>query len=159
MGRKPRPTAVNEAAGTYVKDPKRRPVNEPQPVSGRPDLPAQWKSDAAAKAAWNDICVDLEKLGVLSPVHRLALQAYVSNFLKWQEAEADILENGHTLSGSRDRTIRNPAIIAARDYWDRHVRILCEFGLTPSSQSRVQTIDPAAAPGSKIAAFKARIAG
>ena len=47
---------------------------------------------------------------------------------------------------------RNPNDIAARDWYDRTLKLLLEFGLTPSSRTRIHADKPIQA----IAAIKPR---
>ncbi len=73
---------------------------------------------------------------VLSPVDGPMLLAYVDNFMVAEEAKKLFEEEGVTLQCDR----RHPAVGIHNAASAACVKILMEFGLSPSSRGRVQVI-------------------
>lgn len=133
-GRKPVPTQLREARG----NPGKRALNrdEPQPAVGASSPPA-WLS-ASARARWLTIAPELEQLGILTTIDGGALAAYCQVWARWKEAEEKIIEFGQVIKTPKGYPIQSPYISIANKALS-HVRGLeAEFGMTPSSRSRVK---------------------
>ena len=61
-----------------------------------------------------------------------AFMGYCLDFARWMEAEANIEENGILIDG-----LRNPAVLIADQYQKSCYRLMGEFGMTPSSRSKL----------------------
>lgn len=138
-GRKPKPTAVKEIEGTFEKNPQRRNDREPVAPDGAPDCP-DYLCDLA-KIEWWYMCSVLDEMGLLSRADRAALEIYCQTFAQWREACQMVAKHGaviqmKTKSGIQPR--RNPFDIIRERNAAACSRLLAEFGLTPSSRSRVQ---------------------
>lgn len=146
-GPKPKPTALKLARGT-----RRDRVNEREPVAppGRPEAPGFL--DAVAVAEWERIVPQLEAIGVLSTVDGAALALYCQSFSRMVAAEEKILGGNLTSATARGVGV-SPYVRIARDAAAFCAKMLVEFGLTPSSRSRVTT--RAAAPADRLAAHLA----
>jgi P27 family predicted phage terminase small subunit len=142
-GRRPLPTAVKKLRG----NPGRRPLNraEPKPTKGPPAKPAQLTGVASEE--WDAIVPQLELLGVLTVVDGKALAAYCHFFARWWQAEAEIERLGIILEEERlDKEgnlvgavyKRNPAISVSHEAAKIMRSYLVEFGMTPSSRSRLR---------------------
>jgi phage terminase small subunit len=117
------PTNVKRIRGTLRSD--RVNPREPQLAAGRPRRPKWLSKDA--REHWRRLCEDAERLGVLTPVDgdALALLAEtIAQFIRY-----------------RDTDWR-----AASTFSKFALRLLMEFGLTPSSRGRVHVAVPAAEP-------------
>jgi len=159
-GRKRMPTATHEASGAYDRNPNRRPVNEPQPTMGAPPIPAKWTKNKRAREVWDMVVSWLDDLGISSKADAGLIEHYVSHYVIAEQAWDDIQSRGVMIDGARSGDkVKNPAVGIHRSELAACEKILPEFGLSPSSRSKVQTIGPASKPGSKIEAFRARIAG
>ena len=138
-GRKPQPTAVKEISGAFKKTPHRRNASEPTPPPGSPDCP-DYLCDLA-KIEWWYMCGVLDEMGLLSRADRAALEIYCQTFAQWREACQMVAKEGavvqmQTTAGSIAK--RNPLDILRERTAATCSRLLAEFGLTPSSRSRVQ---------------------
>lgn len=138
-GRKPKPTALKLLDGTRA---DRINTAEPSPAKGRPERPAHL--DDVACAEWDRIVPQLEQLGVLSQVDGAALALYCGAFSEMLAAEASVreygllIDTGITAEGATPGKKANPAVAIARQARAQLHRLLVEFGLTPSSRSRLK---------------------
>jgi P27 family predicted phage terminase small subunit len=137
-GRKPKPTRLKILTG----NPGRRPLNpaEPVPPPTPPDCPDHL--DGEARAEWGRITPLLAAMGILSEVDRAALAGYCAAYGRWVEAERQVRKYG-TIVTSPDKgfPMKSPYLCIAESSLDQMRRLLVEFGLTPSSRSRVH-VDP-----------------
>jgi P27 family predicted phage terminase small subunit len=144
-GRKPKPTALKLVQG----NPGKRALNtaEPQPQRGIPECP-DWLSPLA-KEHWIEIAPRLDELGVLTLADGHALALLCETFAEYRKARADVVKHGATYwSTSEDGSKlkrANPNVAIASDAAKRYRGLLAEFGLTPSSRTKVST-----APNSEV---------
>ena len=140
-GRKPKPSKLKILHG----NPGRRPLpkNEPKPEPGKPDPPAWFEPGSEAMQAWDDLSADLDLIGVLTKADRAALVALVEAYLDWREACREVAKEGlsyASVSNKGGYSIRpQPAVAIRSDSWKRYKSMLSEFGMTPSSRTRVRT--------------------
>jgi P27 family predicted phage terminase small subunit len=146
-GRRPLPTAVKRARGNPG---KRKPNDaEPSPAPGVPEMPAGLPLAAAEE--WKRIVPELETLGVLTRVDRAALAAYCHAYARWFEAEQEVLALGIVvrepilIAGEPTEFCRykkNPAVSISEGAMKLMKAFLVEFGMTPSSRSRIRVEKP-----------------
>jgi len=115
------------------------------------DLPA------AAAREWRRILPELRQLGVLSSIDRAALAGYCHAYARWFEAEKEVKRLGIVVEESIVRYDReaeeseivgyrykkNPAVTISETAMKIMKAFLVEFGMTPSSRSRVRIEKPA----------------
>ncbi len=132
-GRRPKPTRIKEIEG----NPGKRPLNrqEPQPEAEIPECPEHL--DDAAREEWNRIAPQLLALGVLARIDRAALAAYCTHWSRWVEAETQLRKFGTVIKTAKGYPIQNPYLGIANTAVDQMRKFLTEFGMTPSSRSRV----------------------
>jgi P27 family predicted phage terminase small subunit len=136
-GRKPTPTALKALRGNPGK--RRLNASEPKP-SGIPTCPKHLTK--AAKSEWNRISKELLVLGLLTSVDRAALAAYCSAYARWADAETKIQELGAVTTTDKGNIIQSPWVGCANRAMELMHKFLTEFGLTPSSRSRLQVQVP-----------------
>lgn len=156
-GRRPKPTALKKLQG----NPGKRKLNaaEPKPQPGDPTVPKGLSPAAAAE--WKSILPELRQLGVLSKIDGKALAAYCHAFARWMEAEVEIRRLGIVVmepifSGERFlgcKYKKNPAVTISEGAMKIMKAFLVEFGMTPSSRSRVRIEKPAAGDEDPLDAF------
>lgn len=141
-GPKPKPAHLKLLAG----NPGGRPI-QVGPVC---DLPraAPLKPDtltAEAAAEWDRIVPELEAVGMLTTVDRAALILYCESWAEYQAAGRVLQAENRILAvpiqSSRgevvgERQELHPAVKLQREAFDRVVRLLKEFGLTPAARDR-----------------------
>jgi P27 family predicted phage terminase small subunit len=138
-GRRPKPSALKALTGT----PGHRPLNEnePKPVACIPKCPKHL--DKEARAEWRRITPELLKLQILTRVDRAALSAYCMAWSRWVDSETNLRKFGAVIKTPKGYPIQNPYLGIANTAIDIMRRFLTEFGMTPSSRSRINvTQDP-----------------
>lgn len=137
-GRRPKPTAMKKAAG----NPGKRKLNksEPAPAAHIPICPPHL--DQEAKAEWTRIAPELLKLNVLANVDRAALAAYCMAWSRWVDAETNLRKFGTVIKTKQGYPVQNPYLGIANTAIDTMRKMLVEFGMTPSSRSRVNAAPP-----------------
>lgn len=136
-GRKPLPTKVHELNGnpSKLRLDKR---NEPQPQARELSCPA-WL-DKEAKKVWQRNEPELTRLRVLTILDQDAFTAYCQAFSRWKRAEKAIQDSfSYEFSDKNFKTKRTtkPEVQIARDAWNQVKAMEAEFGMTPSSRSRI----------------------
>ena len=138
-GRKPKPTALKKLAG----NPGRRPLNDKEPKirKGKPRCPSHLND--YAKTEWRRIASDLYEAGLLTYIDRAMLASYCQSWGRWVEAELKLEEMeeqfkiGQVLKTSNDNYVQNAWLGIANRAQDKMNKIAVEFGMSPSSRSRV----------------------
>lgn len=140
-GRKPIPTVLKIIRG----NPGRRPLptNEPEVPAAIPDPPKHLVGKG--KKEWNRIVPYLHRAGLLTKIDGTALAAYCDCFATWGEASRKLKKEGLMLQGEGGPCI-NPYWKISIAALDRMKQFLVEFGMTPSSRSRVKAANKAEAP-------------
>jgi P27 family predicted phage terminase small subunit len=134
-GRKPKPTAIRQIEG----NPGRRPLNdrEPVPPSGIPECPEELDDDA--RAEWFRTAKVLSDMKLLTLADRSALAAYCVVYSRWLAAERAVKQYG-TIVKSPDKgfPMKSPYLTVADQAMEAMRKFMVEFGLTPSSRSRIK---------------------
>ncbi len=134
-GRKPKPTTIRLLEG----NPGKRPINErePSPPEGLPECPAFLDDDA--RAEWDRTSKVLSEMGLLSVADRSALAAYCTAYSRWLKAEEQVKKFG-TIVKSPDKgfPMKSPYLTIADQALETMRKFMVEFGLTPSSRSRIR---------------------
>ncbi len=132
-GRKPLPTKLKLLRG----NPGKRPINrmEPAPLQAIPECPAEL--DAVAAAEWLRVCPELAAVGVLTRLDRSALAAYCQSWSQWLHAIEKLKITGPIVKAPSGFPIQNPYFAIANSALKQMKAFLTEFGMTPSSRSRI----------------------
>lgn len=145
-GRNKKSAAAHALAGTLRKD--RHTFTSPQPPSGAPTMPADLAGEA--RAEWERMVARLESSKTLTLVDDAALVNYCrlhADAAKLQAA-IDALSSPFFLRVSVDgagiehsEPKVHPGFAQLRAYRQALRQYLVEFGMTPSSRSRVKVAD------------------
>ncbi|QDV89501.1 Phage terminase, small subunit [Phycisphaerae bacterium RAS2] len=136
-GRKPIPTAIKRARG----NPGKRPLNdhEPQPARAIPSCPEFL--DEAAREEWHRVTVLLDRSGILSEIDGTLLAGYCQAYSRWQYAERQLQKYGPVvLSPDKKFPLPSPYLAIANKALEQMHKFCVEYGMTPSSRSRVTTV-------------------
>jgi len=135
-GRKPKPTALKLLQG----NPGKRRVNheEPRVPTTLPACP-RWMGKRA-KWFWKQQATALNKIGLLSAVDQAAFGSYCNALAILEAANKNIDVHGLIVE-SEYGPKKNPAVTIAKDCWAAVKGFSVEFGLTPSSRSRIHVPD------------------
>lgn len=137
-GSKPKPTRLKILAGNPGKRKLRS--DEPSPTAGVPDPPATLHPDI--KAQWDKVGALLNGMGVLTKADGsalLLLARAAADFLTYSDAAPP---GSDVLMSDEGNAYWNMAAAARDKAESRLLRMLVEFGLTPSSRTRVAAIKP-----------------
>lgn len=132
-GRKPKPTELKRLQG----NPGGRALNkhEPKPALEAPTAPSHL--DAGAKREWRRIVPLLVKLRLLSKIDRAALAIYCQAVSRMEMAQKKIAEEGEVTTAPSGYPVQSPYLAIYNKAAEQVVKIAAEFGLTPSSRSRI----------------------
>jgi P27 family predicted phage terminase small subunit len=136
-GRKPVPTALKLVKGNPGR--RRLPKNEPKPQRAVPTPPEHLSQRAAL--AWGAMSARLDTAHVLTVLDGLGLEQLCENYGEILDLREDIKTNGRfeviEMTNGSKRTVARAAYEKLADAERRFRAMLTEFGLTPSSRSRV----------------------
>lgn len=131
-GRKPQPTALKIARGVR-KD--RIPVSEPPLLEGEIEMPSYL--DERAREEWGRMARLMGRMGILSASHGPALGLYCMSYSRLVNAEEQLRKEGSTVPTKLGGHQSNPYVRIAREASRQMQSLLVEFGMTPSSSTRV----------------------
>ena len=137
MAPRPKPTRLKILSG----NPGHRPLNEREPKPAIPtELPeAPLPLSRVARKEWTRTGGILLRMRVLTEADLAAFAAYCVVFGRWQEAENDVRRRG-VMVPAKPRSknlIQNPFLGIANKALQQMLRLLAEFGLTPSTRTRI----------------------
>lgn len=135
-GRPPKPTTLKVLEG----NPGKRPIkqNEPKPRPITPDCP-EWLGETA-KAEWQRVVPELERMGLLTCVDGAALEGYCESYGKWVEMVHFLKKfekQGYMFKTPSGYMQQLPQVSMAQRYLAIVKSFCTEFGLTPSSRARM----------------------
>lgn len=132
-GRKPKPTALKVLEG----NPGKRPLNskEPKPKTTRLKCP-EWLEEEAKKE-WKRLAKPLQQMGVLTEVDLMPFAGYCQAYARWKEAEEFITKHGSIVKTPSGYWQQVPQVSIAQTNLKLMVKVGEQFGLTPSSRSRL----------------------
>ena len=132
-GRKPTPSAIKELEG----NPGHRPLNEhePKPAKKAPACP-KWL-EPEAKKEWRRLAKQMESIGILTDVDMAAFASYCQAYARWKEAEEFLTQHGTIVKTPSGYWQQVPQVSIAQTYNKIMTKLATEFGLTPSSRSRI----------------------
>lgn len=132
-GPAPKPTALRVLEG----NPGHRPINknEPKPPALNVKCPA-WLSPYAKKE-WRRIGPALFEMGLLTDADVQAFAAYCQAYANWREATEFIQQHGMVVRLPSGYIQQVPQVSYANQNLTAMKQFAQEFGLTPSSRSRL----------------------
>lgn len=136
-----KPTALKLIEG----NPGKRPLNqnEPQPARGMPPCPPHL--DKIAKKRWKELGGYLFQIGLLSVIDGDAFAVYCQAYSDWVKIERSLkkdtdVQMKHTIDAAGNEFLEmklNPRVRQKSLLWQIMKGYLAEFGMTPSSRSRI----------------------
>jgi P27 family predicted phage terminase small subunit len=137
-GRKPKPTSQKRLEG----NPGKRALNnaEPRPRVVLPRPPAHLSDDEKTK--WKSLVKELHPLGLVTVLDLDQLSTYCVIWCRWMKAEKLVREKGEIIKTAAGNIIQNPYLSIANRALEQLNKLGAEFGMTPSSRSRVKTETP-----------------
>jgi P27 family predicted phage terminase small subunit len=140
-GRKPKPNDIKAVAG----NPGRRQLSDDEPVYIVPErVPyAPRNLTDEARQEWRRVAALLMRARVLTEADLTALTLYCDAYGRWIEARRKVTEAGPVLkSAATGALYDNPYVYHANRAHEQMLKLMVEFGMTPSSRTRVHAIAP-----------------
>lgn len=142
-GRKPLPTKLKILRGTDRPD--RMNANEPAPDLPGSLKPPTWMKRKVAREAFAEMAAKLYRLGLYTELDQFALEQLCQTYAKWREATSR--SNVDPLVSPKGGAYMNPSLSAELALGKRLQALMTDFGLSPSSRSRLSvgekdTADP-----------------
>jgi P27 family predicted phage terminase small subunit len=137
-GRIPRPAGLKLIEGRGPGRDSGGRIVAPTPSFERSAPPAPgWLPDEA-RAEWERVVPELDRLGLLKSIDRAALAAYCMVWHRFVEASAIVAAEGMVLHDDKQgRAQRHPALLTAEAASKELRAWASEFGLTPSAEQRL----------------------
>ena len=136
-GRKPKPTAMLKAQGTYDASRHKNRVA----ADGLPTAPAVQ----SANETFELLVKKLDDLGVVAEVDAMALQMLSDAWEDYQVARAVVKEQGPTYATTTaqgDLMWRpRPEVLMMNQSWAKVEKMMIQFGLTASSRAKIEMQD------------------
>lgn len=98
--------------------------------------------DKAAKEEWRRISKLLLDLGLLTKLDQAALAAYCVAYSRWVEAEKQVQKHGLIFKAQSGYPMYSPYLNIANRAMKQMREFLSEFGMSPSSRTRVSVVEP-----------------
>lgn len=141
MGRRgppPKPSELQKRQGTYRPDRRRGEIEPPKEMP----KPPTWLSKRGRKC-WREIAPWLHQNGLLTRLDQTAL-ALLCEPLADYLAAREIVDEAAAEKGTRFVTttdkgniIQHPAVGVMNKAWEKVVKLLREFGMTPSARAAI----------------------
>lgn len=134
MPNPPKPTVLKLIQG----NPGKRAINrrEPQPRAGIPPCPKHLSRPA--RVEWKRVAEQLAEIGLLTQIDRAALAAYCQAWGRWVESEEKLAQAGTIIKSPNGYPMPSPYLTVANKAMRQMHSLLNEFGMTPSSRSRLK---------------------
>ncbi len=131
-GPKPKPTSLKELQG----NPGHRPLNKNQP---KPKTPVKKHRgmEPVQKRFWDDHAPELERLQVLTGIDTAAFRLMAEHYALAIKSSKRLHDEGLTVRG-KDGEKKNPLAQIFKDNAMAFKAFAVEFGMTPSSRTRLK---------------------
>ena len=140
VGRKRKPTAVKELQGSRDRHSEQgKEYVDALPVSPLDEINLDLLCDKG-KANFIEIYNKLTRSKVLSDTDIEMLKILADAFAQFWDAHAEIQLEGYTFIGSKGVPVKNPYITIKAQAFDRIKSLMGEFGLTPSSRTKIEKV-------------------
>ena len=131
-GPKPLPSNIRQYTGGQKKDTTDEPTLEIK-ASPPPDY-----FDSTQRACWSRNAEKLARMQVMTDADRDLLEMYVITWLRWRDAVKKTGTEYTVESPKSGYPIQNPLLSVANKAEAQLIKIMAEFGFSPSSRTRVR---------------------
>lgn len=135
-GRKPAPTQLKIVKG----NPGKRPLSKEEPKLEAVKLKPPRDLSDVAKKHWRLIAKHLHAAKITTQLDQVALHLYCDAYAKWVEANDQITKYGMVVKAPSGFPIQSPYLAISNKAFEQMKALLVEFGMTPSSRSRVKSV-------------------
>ncbi len=131
-GRKPKPEGMSS----------RRPDRPAGQITRLPACPAHLQGEG--RKEWARMGRKLREHGLITDLDGGALALYCQAWARWIEAERQLMKYGTVVKSPSGYPMQSPYLAIANKAMDQMLRVLVEFGMSPSARSRVTVNRPKA---------------
>ena len=138
-GRKPTPTQLKIVQG----NPGKRPINQDEPSASLVDVDRAAPEHMGEMAAecWVQMIGLLAGSRVITELDLHGLELYCVAYENWRKAQQKVIELGAIVKSPKSGyPVQSPYFAIANKSHEQMVKLAAEFGMTPSSRSRVSTV-------------------
>lgn len=152
-GRRPIPTQLKVLHGTD--QPCRINKNEAEPETDRIEPPHELSDEA--RKHWDLVVRELKSAGLITNLDVVALTMYCEAYATWRHASKQIQKYGTVVKAEKSGfPMQSPYLAIANRAFDQMKGMLTEFGMTPSSRTRVNASPAKASKKNKFAGHAKR---
>lgn len=144
-GPQPTPTRILQLRGTYRKDRHGDPADQPQLEELEALPPPPGFFDTVAAFEWDRIGHELVAKRVLCKADLAAFTGYCCSVSRAVNADRAVMKLGSTMVTPQGFEMARPEVAIAKQAWSEVNKFAREFGITPSSRSRVRVPQPTGA--------------
>ena len=109
--------------------------NEPKPEPGA-EVPDGLSPEA--RGYWPKIAEQLTDCGILTRIDAMALALYCEAYATWRKANENVVKYGAVIKyPGTELMVQSPYLAVSNKAHHQMVTLLREFGMTPSSRTRV----------------------
>jgi P27 family predicted phage terminase small subunit len=141
-GPRPQPTKIKVLKGGRKTYHRPMPKNEPQPKEYTRVPTPPGHLDRLGKNEWKRVAGQLHQCGLLTKIDRAALLAYCTAYSTWIAAQEQVRKHGVLIKSPSGFPMQSPYLQIANKAMIEMRKWLVEFGMTPSSRSRVEANKP-----------------
>ncbi len=136
-GVRPIPTQLKIIKGTD--QPCRIRRDEPKPAMDNIKPPVTLSPEA--KKQWDVVVKELTDSKIMTNLDTHALEMYCEAYAVWIGAIKQVQKVGAVVKGTAGHPVQSPFLHVANKAFDQMKAMLIEFGMTPSSRTRVSATD------------------
>ncbi len=136
-GRKPIPTQLKIVRGE--KRPCRLKEDQPKPKADKIEKP--FELSEVADEQWDKIVGQLQDAKLITNIDTHALALYCESYATWTDANKWIRLKGTVVKSKNGHLVQSPFFHVANKSQDQMTKMLVEFGMTPSSRTRVSAVE------------------
>lgn len=139
---KPKPTSLKLIDGNRGKRPLNKGEPKPRPAANKTGQSVEYPKppnylDRIAKAKWRELIPELDRLGLLTVVDLDMFALYCEAHSDCRRLKRIIQEEGETFTNDKGEIKRRPETTLYKEAVLTERMIAVEFGLSPSSRSRI----------------------
>ena len=136
MSRPATPTKLKILKGSA--QPCRMLPNEAAPRSDRVEAPDGLSPEALKQ--WDRVRAELYDTGIVTNLDVHALALYCEAYARYAFANEQIQKFGPVVNTPNEYPVQSPWLQIANKSFDQMMKVLSEFGMTPSSRTRVSSV-------------------
>ncbi len=135
-GRKPLPSNVHKLRGNPG---KRKRAPEPEGLVAEAIKPPRSLS-SEAKKVWKRLVAQLDKGKLVTELDERALMVLCDTIVRYEDAMDHLRDDGYVVTSPKGFPMQSPYLQIVNKAQDQMVRMMTEFGMTPSSRTRVSPV-------------------